>query len=97
AIDNIAKSHVRFVVSRLLYAPRMRNLASSILLTSLIAAAGAHAESSMSSIDDPVLRSAMAASPVVGGTNVPPGQWPDTVAVLAENAMCTGTLIAPDV
>jgi len=36
-------------------------------------------------------------SPVVGGTAVPAGEWPDTVAVLASNAMCSGTLIAPDV
>ena len=36
-------------------------------------------------------------SPVVGGTPVPAGEWPDTVAVLASNAMCSGTLIAPDV
>ncbi|MBV8759648.1 MAG: serine protease [Deltaproteobacteria bacterium] len=35
--------------------------------------------------------------PVVGGTPVPAGEWPDTVAVLASNAMCSGTLIAPDV
>ncbi len=36
-------------------------------------------------------------SPVVGGTTVPAGEWPDAVAVLAANAACTGTLIAPDV
>lgn len=36
-------------------------------------------------------------SPVVGGTTVPAGEWPDAVAVLASDAMCTGTLIAPDV
>ena len=36
-------------------------------------------------------------APVVGGTAVPAGEWPDTVAVLASNAMCSGTLIAPDV
>src|SRR5262249_54554114 len=33
---------------------------------------------------------------VVGGTAVPPGTWPDAVAVLAPTAACTGTLIAPD-
>lgn len=84
------------MVSRLLYAPRMKNLASTILLTSLLAAATAHAEGS-SSLLDPTLRSATAAAPVVGGTTVPEGKWPDAVAVLARNAMCTGTLIAPDV
>lgn len=34
--------------------------------------------------------------PVIGGTAVPAGKWPDTVAVLGQGA-CTGTLIAPDV
>jgi secreted trypsin-like serine protease len=38
-----------------------------------------------------------AQAPVVGGTSVPAGEWPDAVAVLASDAMCTGTLIAPDV
>src|SRR5512135_3039343 len=36
-------------------------------------------------------------TPVVGGTPVPVGAYPDAVAVLARDAMCTGTLIAPDV
>ena len=48
----------------------------------------------------PLASSAFASSieaPVVGGTAVPAGEWPDTVAVLASNAMCSGTLIAPDV
>lgn len=43
---------------------------------------------------------ARASSPsetVVGGTVVPAGKWPDAVAVLAQTAACTGTLIAPDV
>lgn len=35
--------------------------------------------------------------PVVGGTPVKPGEWRDAVAVLSENAACTGTLITPDV
>ena len=35
--------------------------------------------------------------PVVGGSPVPAGKWPDAVAVLAQTAACTGTLIAPDV
>ena len=38
-----------------------------------------------------------APAPVVGGTTVPEGAWPDAVAVLARTAACTGTLIAPDV
>ncbi|MBL9015356.1 MAG: trypsin-like serine protease [Myxococcales bacterium] len=35
--------------------------------------------------------------PVVGGTRVAPGAWPDVVAVLGPHGSCTGTLIAPDV
>jgi uncharacterized protein (TIGR03382 family) len=34
---------------------------------------------------------------IVGGSDVPPGKWPDTVAVLGETGVCSGTLIAPDV
>ena len=36
------------------------------------------------------------ATPVIGGTQVPAGTWPDAVAVLGQGS-CTGTLIAPDV
>lgn len=36
-------------------------------------------------------------APVVGGSSVPHGKWPDVVAVLGRDAACTGTLIAPDV
>jgi uncharacterized protein (TIGR03382 family) len=35
--------------------------------------------------------------PVVGGTKVAQGTWPDVVAVLGELGSCSGTLIAPDV
>jgi endonuclease G len=38
-----------------------------------------------------------AAAPVVGGTTVAAHAYPDAVAVLAEDAACSGTLIAPDV
>lgn len=34
---------------------------------------------------------------IVGGSDVPHGKWPDTVAVVGETGVCTGTLIAPDV
>jgi secreted trypsin-like serine protease len=37
------------------------------------------------------------ATPVIGGTVVPSGKWPDAVAVLGAQGACTGTLIAPDV
>lgn len=36
-------------------------------------------------------------APVVGGSAVPSGKWPDTVAVLGTKGTCTGTLIAPTV
>lgn len=37
-------------------------------------------------------------SPVIGGTSVPAGKWPDAVAVLWSGQQeCTGTLIAPNV
>jgi endonuclease G len=46
----------------------------------------------------PLLSAAsLAAAPVVGGTTVEPGTWRDAVAVLSPDAVCTGTLIAPDV
>src|SRR5262245_20664228 len=35
--------------------------------------------------------------PVVGGSMVPPGKWPDAAAVLGNKGTCSGTLIAPDV
>jgi len=36
-------------------------------------------------------------TPVVGGTEVAPGAWPDVVAIFGERGdMCTGTLIAAD-
>ncbi len=35
--------------------------------------------------------------PVIGGTSVARGAWPDVVAVLGTTGACTGTLIAPDV
>src|SRR5450755_777674 len=35
--------------------------------------------------------------PVVGGTTVPAGAYPDVALVVAPMALCTGTLIAPDV
>ncbi len=40
---------------------------------------------------------ASSSTSVVGGTPVKPGAWPDAVAVLSQDAACTGTLITPDV
>ncbi len=36
-------------------------------------------------------------APVVGGSIVPSGKWPDAVAVIGTKGTCTGTLIAPTV
>ena len=47
-------------------------------------------------LSTPVLAGTLDA-PVVGGTPVQPGEWPDVVLVVAPEALCTGTLIAPDV
>ncbi|TMQ12739.1 MAG: trypsin-like serine protease [Deltaproteobacteria bacterium] len=44
-----------------------------------------------------LITSSLSTPHVVGGTPVKPGTWPDAVAVLAADAACTGTLIAPDV
>lgn len=47
-----------------------------------------------------VFMSSLAAAqpaPVVGGSKVPSGAWPDVVAVIAEAGTCSGTLVAPDV
>ncbi len=38
-----------------------------------------------------------AATPVIGGSAVPAGKWPDAVAVVGAQGSCTGTLIAPDI
>ena len=43
-----------------------------------------------------VIASVASSAPVVGGTPVSPGEWPDAVAVLGTRGTCTGTLIAPD-
>ena len=39
------------------------------------------------------------AVPIIGGTQAPPGKWPDAVAVIYGGAgqECSGTLIAPTV
>jgi secreted trypsin-like serine protease len=42
-------------------------------------------------------RAGSSASPIVGGTAVPFGAWPDVVAIFGETGeLCTGTLIAAD-
>jgi secreted trypsin-like serine protease len=44
-----------------------------------------------------LLVSSSAFAQVVGGTDVPSGTHPDVVLVVAPTALCTGTLVAPDV
>jgi secreted trypsin-like serine protease len=44
-----------------------------------------------------VARAAGSEAPIVGGTPVPAGRWPDVAAVVLRDGICTGTLIAPDV
>ena len=53
----------------------------------------AHAEGQAHRALTPTTQDAI---PVVGGTQVPAGKWPDAVAVLGPQGTCTGTLIAPD-
>ncbi|MFT3697657.1 MAG: trypsin-like serine protease [Kofleriaceae bacterium] len=36
-------------------------------------------------------------APVVGGTSVPSGKWPDAVAIIGKLGTCSGTLIAPTI
>jgi len=43
-----------------------------------------------------ICSSAYAAAPVVGGTEAKPGEWPEVALVVAPQALCSGTLIAPD-
>jgi endonuclease G len=50
---------------------------------------------------DAALPESSASSPVTGGTDAPPGKWPDVAAVMfpidGEVPLCTGTLVAPTV
>ena len=70
--------------------PRRRWVVVSLLASSAVAAADARVDLAPDAVEDQ-------ARAVVGGENVPPGMWPDTVAVLGDDGACTGTLIAPDV
>ncbi len=62
-------------------------------LLALTSTAGAETGSTALDIDRPDYD----ATPVINGTAVPAGKWPDAVAVLSAQGSCTGTLIAPDV
>jgi secreted trypsin-like serine protease len=65
-----------------------------LLAVALVAAAPlARAETSGAPVPQP----GPTEEPIIGGTAVPAGKWPDAVAVLGTTGACTGTLIAPDV
>jgi secreted trypsin-like serine protease len=66
----------------------------TILVVLLASASAVHAETTYSG--DPTEQQSKNVL-IVGGSDVPPGKWPDTVAVLGANGSCSGTLIAPDV
>ena len=69
-----------------------RTLFAAALLA-LCSTAAAESHTSLVDMDRPDYD----ATPVINGTAVPAGKWPDTVAVLSATGSCTGTLIAPDV
>ena len=50
---------------------------------------------------DAMVPESSASAPVIGGSDAPPGKWPDVAAVLfpigGEVPLCTGTLVAPTV
>jgi uncharacterized protein (TIGR03382 family) len=76
-----AKSRARRVASPLLNTAAMQ--LSKLVLSALLVTSAAQAGTPE--------------HPVVGGTTVPAGAYPDVALVIAPMALCTGTLIAPDV
>lgn len=50
---------------------------------------------------DATVPESSASAPVIGGSDAPPGKWPDVAAVMfpidGEVALCTGTLVAPTI
>jgi uncharacterized protein (TIGR03382 family) len=66
----------------------------SVLVSFLALTTVVHAAADSDRAPTPVQQDAI---PVIGGTQVPAGKWPDAVAVLGAQGSCTGTLIAPDV
>jgi endonuclease G len=70
---------------------------SRLALVVALAVAPALAQAAPSGHSVTQLELGASAEPVVGGGMVPPGKWPDAVAVLGATGSCTGTLIAPDV
>ena len=50
---------------------------------------------------DAMVPESSASAPVIGGSDAPPGKWPDVAAVMfpigGEVPLCTGTLVAPTV
>jgi len=70
--------------------PRRRFAVATLLASSAVATADSRVDLGAPAVGHE-------ATAIVGGENVPPGMWPDTVAVLGDSGACTGTLIAPDV
>lgn len=67
---------------------------SRIVVASLLALASSAAADPAGT---PTTSVGATSAPVIGGTAVPPGKWPDAVAVLGAQGSCSGTLVAPDV
>jgi MYXO-CTERM domain-containing protein len=65
-----------------------------LVVSSVLAIAGSAAADSTGTTSATV---GTGTAPVIGGTAVPPGRWPDAVAVLGAQGSCSGTLVAPDV
>ncbi len=70
-------------------------LVGASLASLVVAVAVAHADSQSDPSPPPAALQREQA--IVGGSDVPAGKWPDTVAVLGKTGVCSGTLIAPDV
>ena len=74
-----------------LFAPMSRNvLVASLLVPASLAVAETRGGIAQDHIE-------VSAAPVIGGTAVPAGKWPDAVAVVGAQGSCTGTLIAEDI
>lgn len=71
-------------------------MSKTFLAATLLALASTAAAENQSGLVD-MDRPDAVATPVINGTAVPAGKWPDAVAVLSSQGSCTGTLIAPDV
>jgi secreted trypsin-like serine protease len=89
------ESRERALASELLFVAPMRTIPVVLLLSSSVAFAADSSSSDPFDDNAPVIDDTID-EPVVGGTPAKPGAYPDAVAVIAPNALCSGTLIAPD-